>query len=296
MKPANLIGAAGATSIQQRLSALTSEDGVARYLLDRLTGEQVAAITAALLAKSGVEALLKIAIPRALVDGHGLPDTVITDDRTVAVRNAECEKPALLMANTDDDQGESLQDVTLIGAKQLIEDVAPWVEAAGAGLGLPEGQLSAWRAALAGLNAADDWTLHQVSHYVALTRQQIAEESKPVQEALGWALPALRLPRDSGYFSGIKDKDLDQPRRWKKLFDKLISDRKPLMAKIRPNRQTIDVEELLSQFEQSRTTSPQARTQRSRHSSPRRLVGGTPLRGSPSSSGRPTVSYCFSRA
>ena len=252
MKPANLIGAAGATSIQQRLSALTSEDGVARYLLDRLTGEQVAAITAALLAKSGVEALLKIAIPRALVDGHGLPDTVITDDRTVAVRNAECEKPALLMANTDDDQGESLQDVTLIGAKQLIEDVAPWVEAAGAGLGLPEGQLSAWRAALAGLNAADDWTLHQVSHYVALTRQQIAEESKPVQEALGWALPALRLPRDSGYFSGIKDKDLDQPRRWKKLFDKLISDRKPLMAKIRPNRQTIDVDELLSQFEQSR--------------------------------------------
>ncbi len=252
MKPAHLIGAAGATSIQQRLSALTSEDGVARYLLDRLTGEQVAAITAALLATSGVEAQLKIAIPRALVDGHGLPDTVVTDDRTVAVRNAECEKPALLMANTDDDQGESLQDVTLIGAKQLTEDVVPWVEAASAGLGLPEGQLAAWRAALAGLNAADDWTLHQVSHFVALTRQRVAEESKPVQEALGWALPALRLPRDSGYFVGIKDKDLDQPRRWKKLFDKLISDRKPLMAKMRPNRQTIDTDELQAQFEQSK--------------------------------------------
>ena len=252
MKPADLIGAAGATSIQQRLSALTPEDGVARYLLDRLMGEQVAAITAALLATAGVEAQLKIAIPRALVDGHGLPDAVVTDDRTVAVRNAECEKPALLMANTDDDQGESLQDVTLIGAKQLTEDVAPWVEAASAGLGLPEGQLAAWRAALAGLNAADDWTLHQVSHFVALTRQRVAEESKPVQEALGWALPALRLPRDSGYFVGIKDKDLDQPRRWKKLFDKLISDRKPLMAKMRPNRQTIDADELQGQFEQSK--------------------------------------------
>ncbi len=217
MKPAHLIGAAGATSIQQRLSALTPEDGVARYLLDRLTGEQVAAITAALLEAAGVEAQLKIAIPRALVDGHGLPDAVVTDDRTVAVRNAECEKPALLMANTDDDQGESLQDVTLIGAKQLTEDVVPWVEAASAGLGLPQGQLSAWRAALAGLNAADDWTLHQISYFVALTRQRIADESTPVQEALGWALPALRLPRDSGYFIGIKHNELDQPRRWKKL-------------------------------------------------------------------------------
>lgn len=252
MRPAQLIGAAGATSIQQRLSALAPEDGVARYLLDRLTAEQVAAITAALLEAAGVEEQLKIAIPRALADGHGLPDAVVTDDRTVAVRNAECEKPALLMANTDDDQGESLQDVTLIGAKQLTEDVTPWVEAASACLGLPEEQLSAWRAALAGLNAADDWTLHQISHFVALTRQRIAYESKPVQEALGWALPALRLPRDSGYFVGIKHKDLDQPRRWKKLFDKLISDRKPLMAKMRLNRQTIEADELQAQFDRSR--------------------------------------------
>jgi S-DNA-T family DNA segregation ATPase FtsK/SpoIIIE len=252
VKPADLIGAAGATSIQQRLTALTPDDGVARYLLDRLTGEQVAAITAALLKAPGIDDLLKIAIPRGLVEGHDLPETVVTDDRTVAVRNAECDKPALLLANTDDDQGASLQDVTLIGAKQLTEDVAPWVEAAGVGLGLPEGQLAAWRAALGGLNAADDWTLHQISNFVALTRERIAGESKPVQEALGWALPALHFPRDSGYFVGIKDKDLDQPRRWKKLFDKLLSDRKPLMAKMRPNRQVIEADELLTQFDQSR--------------------------------------------
>ncbi|KQW70834.1 cell division protein FtsK [Phenylobacterium sp. Root77] len=252
MKPADLIGAAGATSIQQRLAALTSDDGVARYLLDRLTGEQVAAITEALLKAPGISAQLKIAIPRDLVDGRGLPEDVVTDDRTVAIRNAECDKPALLLANTDDDQGASLQDVTLIGAKQLTEDVAPWVEAASAGLGLPDGQLEAWRAALAGLHAADDWTLHQISNFVALVRERIADESKPVQEALGWALPALHLPRDSGYFIGIKDRDLEQPRRWKKLFDKLISDRKPLMSKMRPNRQVIEPDELQAQFEQSR--------------------------------------------
>lgn len=252
MNSADLIGAAGATSIRQRLSELAPDDGVARFLLDRLTGEQVAAITAALLKAPGIDAQLKIAIPRDLVAGHGLPEAVVTDDRTVAVRNAECDKPALLLANTDDDQGASLQDVTLIGAKQLTEDPMAWVDAASAGLGLPDGQLSAWRAALAGLNAADDWTLHQISNFVALTRGRIADESKPVQEALGWALPALHLPRDSGYFMGLKDRDLDQSRRWKRLFDKLISDRKPLLAKQRPNRQVIEPEELQSQFEAAR--------------------------------------------
>lgn len=252
MKPSDLIGAAGATSIRRRLQALGNDDGVARFLLDRLTGDQVAAITAALLQDSGTEALLKIAIPRSLVDGHGLPESAITDDRTVAVRNAECDRPALLLANTDDDQGASLQDVTLIGAKQLTEDSVPWVEAASADLGLPENQLVAWRTALRGLNEADDWTLHQISHYVALTHERIAEQSKPVQEALGWALPALHLPRDSGYFVALRDKDLDQSRRWKRLYEKLVSDRKPLLAKQRPNRQVIEGEELQSQYEQAR--------------------------------------------
>jgi S-DNA-T family DNA segregation ATPase FtsK/SpoIIIE len=252
VKPSDLIGAAGARSIRQRVQALGEDDGVARFLLDRLTGDQVAAIVAALLTDPDTEALLKIALPRALVDGRGLPEHVITDEKTVAERHAECDRPALLLTNEDDNQGASLQDVTLIGAKQLTEDPLPWVEAASAGLGLPENQLVAWRTALRGLNEADDWTLHQISDYVALTRERIAHESKPVQEALGWALPALHLPRDSGYFRGLRDKDLDQPRRWKRLYEKLVSDRKPLLAKQRPNRQVIEAEDLQSQFEQAR--------------------------------------------
>lgn len=249
MTPSNLIGAAGAASIRQRLSSISEADGVARYLLDRLTGEQVAAITSALLEDSATGALLKIALPRNLVGDFGLPDHVVTDERTVAVRHAECDRPALLLANTDDDQGASLGDVTLIGAKQLTEDADPWVEAAAAGLGLPDSQIGAWKAALKGLNNADDWTLHQISNYVALTRERIAAESTTVPDALGWALPALHLPRDSGYFLSIRDKELEQSRRWKRQFEKLVSDRKPLLTKQRPNRQIIEGEELRSQFE-----------------------------------------------
>lgn len=248
MTPSDLIGAAGATSIRLRLDALTPDDDLARFLLDRLTGEQVAAITKALLADPVASAKLMIALPRDLIAPFDLPETVITDERTVRVRNLPCEKPAMLIANTDDDQGASLGDVTLIGAKQLTEEPDPWVDAAASGLGLSEGQIDGWKAALRGLQSADNWTLHQIGAYVAMVRERIATEAVPVAVALGWALPALRLPRDSGYFMSLNDKDREQPRRWKKLFEKLVSDRKPLLLKQRPNRQIIESEELRTQF------------------------------------------------
>src|SRR3546814_14555862 len=44
VKLSELIGAAGATSLRQRLGTTSDDDGVARFLLDRPSGEQVAAI------------------------------------------------------------------------------------------------------------------------------------------------------------------------------------------------------------------------------------------------------------
>ncbi len=256
MNSYKLIGAVGATTLRERLTNLDARDGIARFLLDRLTGRQVAAIVFALLADPETASKVKIAIPRALVEGLGVPDDAVTDERTVALRHAACDRPALLIANTDDDQGASLHDVTLLGVKQLIEQPRLWVASAGAGLGLPEEQLSVWESALKGLVEAEDWTLHQVSHYVELTRRRIADESRPLLESLGWALPALRLPRDSGYFMAIKEKEQQRPSRWKKLFEKLVVERRALLMKQRPPRQIIEAEELRTQFNEVRDDLP----------------------------------------
>ncbi len=244
----DILGAVGAASLRTRLATLSDSDGTARFMLDRLTGAQVAAIVKALLLDTAAAAKVFIAVPRTLVIGMGLPDAVITDERTVALRHADNQRPALLLANTDDDQGASLQDVALIGAKQLSDEPQLWVQAASSGLGLPDAQLTIWEAALRGLAATEDWTLHQISNYVELTRKCIADDSKPLFEALGWGLPALQLPRDSGYFLTIRPKDQESPARWKKLFNKLISERKPLLVKQRPPRQIIEAEELRTQF------------------------------------------------
>ena len=258
MNASELLGAVGAASLRERLASASESDGLARFMLDQLTGQQVAAVVRALLLDGETAKKIKIAVPRDLVAGFDLPEAVVTDERSVALRHAECDHPALLLANTDDDQGASLQDVTLLGAKQLTEEPRLWVGAAAAGLGLPETQLAIWEAALRGLAAAEDWTLHQVSNYVELARRSIANDSKPLLEALGWALPALQLPRDSGYFLAIRPKDQGLPARWKKLFDKLVADRRPLLLKQRPPRQVIEAEELRTQFEAVRDDIPPA--------------------------------------
>lgn len=248
MTASDILGAVGAASLRERLANISEKDGMARFMLDRLTGQQVAAIVHALLRDAASAGRIRIAVPRALVAGFGLPNEVVTDERTVALRHAEGDRPALLLANTDDDQGASLQDVTLIGAKQLTEEPRLWVQAASAGLGLPDGQVTIWESALRGLAATEDWTLHQVSNYVGLTRRRVAEESKPLLEALGWALPTLQLPRDSGYFLTMRPRDQESSARWKRQFTKLITERKPLLVKQRPPRQIIEAEELRTQF------------------------------------------------
>lgn len=249
MNAYELMGEAAAAALEDRLRDLRPDDAVARFMLDRLTGAQVAAVVRAILGRADLAARVTIAVPEDLVAGEGLPEGVVTDARTVSFRHSDPGTAALLLANTDDDQGTSLGELTLLGAKQIIDQPRFWVESAANGLGLPPESLEVWQAALAGLTLAENWSLQQVAGYVELTRRRIEEQSEALVSALGWALPALHLPRDSGYFKGLRQKDVDQASRWKRQFEKVVADRKPLMAKQRPSRQAIEAEELRTQFD-----------------------------------------------
>jgi DNA segregation ATPase FtsK/SpoIIIE, S-DNA-T family len=250
MDALQLIGAVGAAVLKRRLDTGPEQDGTARFMLDRLTGAQVAAIVRAVLADRDVSGKVSIRIPRELVASHDLPDGVLTDERTVNLRHTVWDTPALLIANTEDDQGTSLQDITRLGAKLLTEEPALWVAAASADLNLPEENIGTWGTALAGLNAADDWSLQQMANYVSLTRTCVMEESRPLLDALGWALPALQMPRDSGFFRAVRD--LGSKAKWRKLFQKLLTERSPLLMKERRPGQIIEAEELRAHWENVR--------------------------------------------
>jgi S-DNA-T family DNA segregation ATPase FtsK/SpoIIIE len=68
----DILGAVGAASLRERLTNLSEADGTARFMLDRLTGQQVAAVVHSLLQDGATAAKILIAVPRALVDGMGL--------------------------------------------------------------------------------------------------------------------------------------------------------------------------------------------------------------------------------
>ena len=52
MNASELLGAVGAASLRERLANASEGDGLARFMLDRLTGQQVAAVVQALLLDS----------------------------------------------------------------------------------------------------------------------------------------------------------------------------------------------------------------------------------------------------
>lgn len=248
MNGQQLLGAVASASLRRRIEQVAPEDGTARFVLDRLTGAQAASIVRALLESADTEEKFRIFMPRALVAGEDLPESVITDDSTVHHRHAPCDRPALLLANTADDQGDSLGMIALVGAKQLADESELWATIAAQNIGLPEDQVPVWIAALQGLTEAADCSLHQFAEFVALTRSAVVNDGRPLTMALGWALPSLNLPRDSAYFASIRPKDLSKRTRWRTAFTKLVTERGPLLRKVRPNRQVIENEELRSHF------------------------------------------------
>src|SRR5579859_8071293 len=113
-----LIGKVAASYLRDRLVEDDST-GVARYLLDCLTADQTAAVAKTILDDASLSALVEIKLPFHFVDGEGLPVHVLTTERTTYFRNAACSKPALLVANTGEDEEQSLKELVPIGAAEL---------------------------------------------------------------------------------------------------------------------------------------------------------------------------------
>ena len=96
--------------------------GVARYLLDCLTAEQTASVAKTILADAHLAKLVDIKLPIHFVGAHGLPDHVLTNERTTYFQNASTEKSVLLVANTGDDEEQSLKELFPINATALFAE------------------------------------------------------------------------------------------------------------------------------------------------------------------------------
>lgn len=235
-------------------------NGIARFLLDRLTGPQVSIICKEILEDEYLSEIVDIKIPADLAEGYDFPESIITKERTTALRHSFTEKPVLLLANNNDDQGPSLRNIFAIGANDLKAYTNLWIKTSTSDLPHINGSvrlMNVWEKALIGLLSTSDCSLEMFSNYVALTREKILQDGATLIDALGWALPALKIPRDSGYFYVIPENRQTYKRNWENSFKELKAKRSYYLYKLTPSRDVIENEQLINSFEEVKEDIPE---------------------------------------
>lgn len=246
-----IVGRVGADILRLRLADArqtdgTAPDSAALFRLDKLASGQIASVVRAILADPDLAARVEIKIPESLVEGEGLPPEVVTRLNAGAVRNVGTTREALLTANGNEHNlADTLGHVTALGAKEFRAYDDAWVEATChvAGIAPTPDDRAIFRAALKGIMSAADLSLIQLGDFCAKASEATLARGLPIRDAIGWALPYAGLPRDTSLFSSAKTYG-PSVGPWRKAFEKLFTNRAPLLSKLRPNGQPIDQEEM----------------------------------------------------
>ena len=249
-----LIGKVAACYLRERLTEDDSA-GVARYLLDCLTADQTATVAKTILADAMLSKLVEIKLPVHFVGGRGLPPGVLTHERTTYFRNAACNKSALLVANTGDDEEQSLKELVPIGAAQLQTHAELWVMLAAEGLPITDHHQSWWVKALQGLLEVRSFALDRFAEYVLQTRKAI-QDGQPILFALGVAFPALHVPKDTAFFCNLNDKTAGHLSKWKSLYAQAIRKRGCYLVKQTPAQALLLEDDLVAAFEKVKDAIP----------------------------------------
>ncbi|GAA4389494.1 FtsK/SpoIIIE domain-containing protein [Hymenobacter koreensis] len=258
---ATLIGQVATLYLAQRIQGSEGETGTARFILDQLKGEQMAAIARAILDHGQLVNLVEIQLPQAqllpYVAEYNLPEHILTTQRATYLRNADCERPALLLANTGDDEAQSLNLIEPIGSAVLLAQAELWVQVAATGLKLADEQIDVWGRVLRALMELSIRSLPHVAEYVLRTRREV-EEGAPLLAALGAALPALAMPRDTSMFIGLPEKFHRHVSRWKLFFLDAHKKRAPYLRKQTPAQTLLTSANLRAAFAKVREGMPEA--------------------------------------
>jgi S-DNA-T family DNA segregation ATPase FtsK/SpoIIIE len=254
MTSSQLIGKVVASFLRDRLTEDDST-GVARYLLDCLSADQTAAVAKTILEDGGLSALVEIRLPVNFVGGHGLPDHVLTTERTTYFRNAACSKSALVVANTSDDEAQSLKELVPIGAAELYAHPELWVKWAAEGLPILADHRHWWETALKGLLEVRSFALDRFAEYILQSRVAI-EDGQPVLAALGAALPALRVPKDTAFASSLSEKNAGHTYKWKALYANAIRKRACYLVKQTPAQALLLEDDLAGSFAKVKDSIP----------------------------------------
>jgi S-DNA-T family DNA segregation ATPase FtsK/SpoIIIE len=258
MNISELIGKIVTLLLKEELAGerVAQAEGTARFTIDCLSAEHTAAVARQILAEPTLAAQIDLKLPKAFLEGEALPEEVLTTLPATYYRNATMEKPVLLIANTGDDEEQSLKEFMRIGSLELQERPDLWIRVASEGLSLSEQHAKWWEKALAGLQDLRVAPLDRIANYVLTTRSAIETEGHPVLAALGVALPALRLPKDTVFSSRVKEGSRGHFSAWKKEYGAGFRSRGCYLLKQTPSQLLLGEEELIGAFDKTRDNIP----------------------------------------
>jgi DNA segregation ATPase FtsK/SpoIIIE, S-DNA-T family len=250
MNPSELIGLVAAASLREQFAADSdsSNSGTGRFVIDGLNPEQTAAVAIAVLNDEFLSARIELKLPETFLAGFGVPASALTTFPATHFRNAACPKEAFLLAIAGSDQQQSLQEAVRLGAPELQARPDLWIKILSEDLALTAEKQRWWEKALAALRDLRVVSIERFAMYALRTRSEILTEGLPIIAALGSALPTLRLPRDTCYFNGVKEKSRNHTSAWKALFNSAIKRRGILLAKQTSSQLVLSEDELTVAF------------------------------------------------
>ncbi|MCX7177059.1 MAG: FtsK/SpoIIIE domain-containing protein [Proteobacteria bacterium] len=255
MQADRIVGRVGAAILKARLADAAQggdgTDSAARFRLDRLSPTQIAAVVREVCSDPEISGLVDVKIPETLVRGIDMPEGALIFGNAGLGRNAETDRVALLTANGDEPNiADTVAYVAPLGAREFKGRGEVWAEAAARVVGVTPVQedMRVFRAAVIGLFAALDLSLRQAGDFCASVAEAIKSEGLPIRDAVGFSLPLVGLPRDTSLF--VSDRTYGTAATpWRRAFEKLWSDRAPLLSKLRKNGQPIDPADLLERYD-----------------------------------------------
>jgi S-DNA-T family DNA segregation ATPase FtsK/SpoIIIE len=259
MNVSDLVGAVCAAILRDDIveDSAASPHGTARFALN-FSPDHTAAVARAILNDAYLRDRVEIKLPVTYVGNHGLPEAVLTTKPATYLRNAECSKPILLLASVEHTEEASLHEIARLGPAEIMDRLDIWIRIASAGLHLSSEHGKWWEKAATGLRDARLVSLDRFATYVLRTHDGVAEEGHPLIHALGAALPALRLPQDSFYFEGIKEKSRGHTSAWRRFFMDAARKRGSLLLKLTPSQLLLSEDDLAAAFAKVKDAIPEA--------------------------------------
>lgn len=249
MNVASLVGAVAAAYLREELQAdMGAVQSTARYVLN-LSAEQVAAVARAVLADPFLNDRIDIKLPISLVNGQGLPAEILTTESATFYRNADCQKSAYLLAEHEHGEDASIREVARLGPPELLERMDLWVREASKSLPIAQEQQRWWEKSLTGLRDLRIVSIDRFAAYILRTRHENEQAGRPIIDALGAAMPALRLPNDPACFGSLKERQRGHASAWKQQFNNAHKRRSGLLLKQTSSQLLLSEEDLRNAFE-----------------------------------------------